>query len=81
MIVLHARHAFLYISLPHSSKQQRKMTNFRVLTTTWTNNSEYFLFSLCFKSINLVIAYFAHTVQHKQDGNIVKHLEKLKLMV
>ena len=26
------RRAFLYISLPYSSKQQRKMTNFQVLT-------------------------------------------------
>ena len=24
---------------------------------------------------------FAHVVQHKQDGNIVKHLEQLKLIV
>ena len=29
MIALHVRHAFLYIPLPNSLKQQRKMTNFR----------------------------------------------------
>ena len=74
---------FQYISLPYSSKQQRKMTNFQVLTTTSTNNSESFLLSLCFKCVrtNLVIAYFAHVVHHKQDGNIVKHLRQLKLIV
>ena len=76
MIVLHVRQAFLYICLSYSTKQQRKMTNFQVLTTTWTNNSESFLLPLSFKSVrtNLVIAYFAHVVQLKQSGNIVKHL-------
>ena len=76
MIVLQVRHAFCFISLPYSSKQQRKMTNFRVLTTTWTKSSEYFVLSLFCKSVrtNLVIEYFAYLVQHKQDGNIVKHL-------
>ena len=76
MIVLHVRQAFLYICLSHSTKQQRKMTHFQVLTTTWTNKSEILLLSLCFKSVrtNLVIAYFAHIVQLKQSGNIVKHL-------
>ena len=73
----------LHISLQYSSKQQCKMTNFQVLTTTWTNSGEYFLLSLCFKSVrsNLVIAFFAHIVQHKQDGNILKHLGHLKLIV
>ena len=53
------------------------MTSFQVLTTTWTNNGESFLLSLCSKSVltNLVIAYFAHIVQRRQDENIVKHLE------
>ena len=74
MIVLHVWHAFLYISLSYSSKQQRKMTNFKVLTTTWTNKSESFLLSLCFKSVhNMVVAYFSHIVQHKQDENIMTH--------
>ena len=52
------------------------MINFRVLTTTWTDNSESPLLSLCFKSVrtNLVMAYFADIVQDKQGGNIVKHL-------
>ena len=35
-------------SLLHQSKQQPEMTNFQVLTTTWTNNSESFLLSLFF---------------------------------
>ena len=39
MLVLHVRHAFLNISLPYSSKLQREMTKFKVLTTTWTNYS------------------------------------------
>ena len=77
MIVLHVQQAFLYISVPYSSKQQRKMTNFQVFTSTRANNIESFLLSLCFKSgcTNLVIAYFAHIIQHKQDGKIVEHLE------
>ena len=56
MIVLHVRHAVLHISLLYSSKQQRKMTNFQVLTITWPNNSESSFLSLCFKSLltNLV---------------------------
>ena len=52
------------------------MTNFRVLTTTWTTNSESFVLSLFFKSIRtiLVIEYFAYRIQHKQDGNALKHV-------
>ena len=42
MTVLHVRHAFLNNSLPYSSKLLREMTNFKVLTTTWTNYSESF---------------------------------------
>ena len=59
------------------------MTKFQVLTTTWTKNSESFLLSLCFKSVrtNLVIGYFAHSVQHKQNGNIVKYLGQIKLVI
>ena len=61
MIVLHVRHAFLNISLPYSSKLLREMTNFKVLTTTWTNYSESFSLTLYFKSVrtNPVIGHFA----------------------
>ena len=57
MIVLHVRHEFLNISLPYSSKLLREMTNFKVLTTTWTNYSESFSLTL-----NPVIGHFAHIV-------------------
>ena len=62
MIVLHVRHAFLNKSLPYSSKLQREMTKFQVLTTTWTNYSESFSLTLYFKSVrtNPVIGHFAH---------------------
>ena len=46
MIVLYVRHAFLYISVPYSSKPLREMTKFTVLTTTWTNYSESFSLNL-----------------------------------
>ena len=42
----------------------------KVLTTTWTNNNESFLFSFFLSNpyvpCNQVIVYFAHIVQHKQ---------------
>ena len=62
MIVLHVRHAFLNISLPYSSKLQREMTKFKVLTTTWTNYSESFSLTLYFKSVrtNPVLGHVAH---------------------
>ena len=62
MIMLHVRHAFLNKSLPYSSKLQREMTKFQVLTTTWTNYSQSFSLTLYFKSVrtNPVIGHFAH---------------------
>ena len=51
MIVLHVRHPFLNNSLPYSSKLLREMTNFKVLTTTWTNYTESFSLTLYFKSV------------------------------
>ena len=77
MIVLHVRHAFLNNSLPYSSKLLREITNFKVLTTTWTNYSESFSLTLYFKSVltNPVIGHFAHIEEYKQDGIIKKYLE------
>ena len=77
MIVLHVRHAFLNNSLPYSSKLLREMTNFKVLTTTWTNYGESLSLTLYFKSVltNPVIGHFAHIEEYKQDGIIMKYLE------
>ena len=74
MLVLHVRHAFLNNSLPYSSKPQLEMTNFKILTTTWTNYNESFSLTLYFKSVltNPVIGHFAHTVQYKQDGIVIR---------
>ena len=62
MIVLHVRNAFLYIFLPFSSKIQRKMTKFKVLTTTWANYGESFSLTLYFKSVRTypVLGHLAH---------------------
>ena len=62
MMVLHVRHAFLNLSLPYSPKLLLEMTNFKVLTTTWTNYSKSFSLTLYFKSVrtNPVIGHVAH---------------------
>ena len=64
MLVLHMRHACLNISPLYSSKLQREMNKFKVLTTMWTNYSESFSLTLYFKSVltNPVIGHFAHIV-------------------
>ena len=41
--VLHVWHALQYNSLTSSAKWQREIYNFKVLTTTWTHNSESFI--------------------------------------
>ena len=82
MIVLHVRHAFLYISLAYSSKPLHEMTKLKVFATTWTNYSESFGLTLSFKSVrtNPVTGHLAHSILYKQDGIIMKYLESLKLI-
>ena len=36
--VLHVRHALMNKSVPSSAKQQREITSFTVLMTTWAQN-------------------------------------------
>ena len=62
MIVLLVRHAFFNISLPYSPKLLRKMTEFKVLTTTWTNYGESFSVTRYFKydRTNPVLGRFAY---------------------
>jgi len=55
-IAVHVRYKSLYISLPSSAKQQRKMTKFCVVYGKWTRNANFSFFHL---ELNAVVAYLA----------------------
>jgi len=55
-VAVHVRCKSLYISLPSSAKQQRKMTKFYVVYGTWTTNANFSFFHV---ELNAVVAYLA----------------------
>ena len=69
---MHVWHALMNKSVPSSANQQRDITMFTVLMTTWAYNCTALNLSVCFhgEHSNPVIAYFAKIIERQQDGEI-----------
>ena len=64
--VLHEWHALMNKSVP--SSQQREITMFTVLMTTWAYNCTALILYFHEAHTNPVIVYFAEIIEHEQDG-------------
>ena len=78
---LHVRFKFWYISSPHSAKQQREMTKFKVLWGTCAHDRKFFLFlcQLIERAVPTwpVTGQCGHVVQDERNGIIAKKYANL----
>jgi len=76
-MTLDVRYRFWYISLLSSAKQQRKMTKFKVLCRTSTNNSEFSFFYLNFNAVltESATGLFGYVRQIERVETITKKFE------